>query len=902
MKKAVLIDGHGLIHRAFHALPGLTTQNGRPINAVYGFSLILLNALKELKPDYAAVSFDLAKPTFRHRAYKEYKGKRRKTPVDLAKQIPLVKKVVKTLNIPIFEARGYEADDLIGTLAVKIADQYPKIKIIIVTGDLDILQLVNNRVSVYTMRRGLTQTTIYGPTEVRKRYRIPVKYLPDFKGLVGDQSDNIPGVAGIGQKTAQKLIEQQGGLEEIYQALDKGQLVASDRTVALLKKDRKMAFASRDLATIRCEVPIDFNLDQLLLADYNQEKVTKLFSKLEFKSLLNKLPLTDGYQKVSQTESTDYQLIENRSQLSQLKEKIRESGSVVIDTETSTLNGRLIGISFSYQAGRAFYLSFSGSSQENTKKTAFQPADIKDILEDKRIEKIGHGLKYDYRVLLANKVKLAGISFDTMIAGHLLDPEKRNYKLDRLAFNELGHQMIPLESLMGKDFSIPLDQVELTKVKDYSCEDADICYQLSQKFRPRLEKRNLTDLFQKIELPLIKILAKMEGLGVKIDSPQLEKLKDKTIDRLKEIDREIISLAGRKFNINSPQQLAEILFQKLAISQQGVRKTKTGASTAISELVKLIDRHPIISLIINHRQLEKLRNTYLEPLLEKPDQTGRVHTSFNQTITATGRLSSSEPNLQNIPTRTELGAEIRQAFISQTGFRLVSFDYSQIELRVAAHLSGDRRMIQAFNKGRDIHQSTAAELNNIPLSQVSHRQRQEAKTVNFAVLYGMSPYGLAQSLARPVDYAQEFIDNYFRHFSGVGKYLQQIKKEVAQKGYTETLFGRRRYFDIKGSRFSRNRLERAAINTPIQGTAADLIKKAMVEIDAKIGLVGRLSEKGPRLLLQVHDELIFEVANRQVKSLAKRVKEIMEKGAKLRVPLVVEVKTGQNWGNLKKLK
>jgi len=887
MRKAVLIDGHGLIHRAFHALPDLKTKDGRLINAVYGFSLILVNTIKELKPDYLAVSFDLAKPTFRHRAFKKYKAKRAKPTTELSKQIPLVKKVVRALNIPIFEAQGYEADDVIGTLANILIKKDPQLEVTIVTGDLDLLQLVKPRINVYTMRRGLTQMVTYNPEKVRERFHFAPRYLPDYKGLAGDQSDNIPGIRGIGKKTAQKLIVEYGSLENIFQALERKDPGLPSRSINLLRKGREDALASRDLALIRCDVPVKVDLNKMLLSNYDRQKVAKLFSELEFKSLIEKLPPAtpqEGFfaQKTKKETRADYRLIKTESDLAELKRKIKSKGRVAIDIETDTLYGKLVGISFSLKKGQGFYLPL-------LKK--FHLAEIKDILKNPSIEKIGHGLKYDYRILFREKAEFKGLAFDTLIAAHLLDPEKRNYKLDRLAFSEFGQEMIPIESLMGKDYAVTLDQVELTKLKDYSCEDADISYQLYRRFRPELKKRGLTKLFKEIELPLITVLAKMEELGIKIDQPYLEKLRDKVGSRIREIRKEIYSQAGKEFNINSSVQLREVLFGRLKISPRDIKRGKMGLSTAATELNKIRTRHSIVDSILNYRQLEKLHNTYLKPLAEKVDTNNRLHTNFNQTATATGRLSSSEPNLQNIPARSDIGREVRQVFVSQRGFRLVSFDYSQIELRVVAHLSKDRELVKAFNDGQDIHALTAAELNNIPIKRVTARQRREAKTINFGILYGMSPYGLAQALGRSPQYAAEYIKSYFDHFSGVKEYLAQAKREVARKGYTETLFGRRRYFNLQNSRFFQKQIERAAINTPIQGTAADLIKKAMVEIDRKM--------PEARLLLQVHDELLFELEPGKIKEKVKKIKKIMEEVVKFRVPLKVDVKSGQRWGSLK---
>jgi DNA polymerase-1 len=578
--------------------------------------------------------------------------------------------------------------------------------------------------------------------------------------------------------------------------------------------------------------------------------------------------------------------VENKNQLENLKRKIEDKKQTVVDIETETLDGKIVGLSFCLEAGSAYYLPVGDK---------FKLVDIEDVLKSSRIKKIGHGLKYDYRLLLENGIELKNLYFDTMIAAYLLDPERRNYKLDRLVFNELGQEMIPLTDLMGEDHQTKLSQVEVEKIKDYSCEDSDMSYRLYQLYNSRLEEKNLSQLFNQIEMPLVAILAKMESLGIKVSKEKLLKLKDKLEREIEENKKQVKDLVGTDFNLDSPLQLREILFDRLEISSQGVSKTKTGLSTSASELNKIKNRHPVVELILKHRQMEKIRNTYVVPLLERNEE--RIKTNFNQVVAATGRLSSSDPNLQNIPARSELAQEVRKVFRAQKGFKLVSLDYSQIELRVAAHLSGDRAMIEAFKQGQDIHQATAAKLFDLSLSQVKPEQRDQAKTINFAVLYGMSPYGLAQSLETDRDYAKQFIDNYFKNFSGVKKYLDNIVKEAQEKGYVETLFGRRRYFNLDRSR----QLKRAAINTPIQGTAADLMKKAMINIDKKINLANNLKEKDkPRMLLQVHDELIFEIKNNQTAEFSAKVKKIMEEVVRLKVPLKVDLKIGPSWGELEK--
>ncbi len=892
-KKVLLVDGHALIHRAFHAMPELSTKDGQLVNAAYGFSLILLNSLTDLKPDYGAVAFDLAKPTFRHKEYKEYKGKRKKTPKELSKQIPLIKEIVQALNIPIFEQRGYEADDLVGSLAKQITKKHQDVQVIISTGDLDILQLVDDDISVYTMKRGLSEMIKYDQEKVIERYGFGPEKLVDYKGLKGDPSDNLPGVEGVGDKTAKQLIDKHGSLEEIYKDLNQGLVDLSDRLKKNLREQEEQARQSKNLATIRTDIDLEFSLDQMKLSSYDKNKVTKLFQKLEFKTLLSKLPQSDGEMKQesgknsNNNDQTDYFLVENKKQLTNLIEEIEKKKLVAVDIETDTLEGKIIGVSFAHQPGQAYYLPLGEQ---------FSLEDVENIMGNRKIKKVGHGLKYDYRLLLKNGLELSGLYFDTMIAGYLLSPERRNYQLDRLVFSEFGHKMTPLTDLMGEDHQTLLSEVDMEKVKDYSCEDSDYALRLFEVYRQELENKKLDELFYQIEMPLIKVLARMEILGVKVDRKRLTEIREKAVEDLKENKKEIIELAGEDFNLNSPLQIREILFDKLEIDSSSVRKTKTGLSTAASELEKIKDRHPIVELILKHRQIEKIRNTYIEPLLDRKKD--RIQTNFNQVITATGRLSSSDPNLQNIPTRSKLGQEVRKAFVAQKGFKLVSLDYSQIELRIAAHLSGDKKMIEAFKSNQDIHKTTAAELFETTIEDVSKKQRDQAKTVNFAVLYGMSPYGLSQSLGESREYAKNFINNYFETFSGVKKYLDKIVKDARSKGYVSTILGRRRYFNLKSDRKERQ-LERAAINTPIQGSAADLIKKSMIEVEEKIGLAKSLEEKNKvRLLLQVHDELIFELPDKEMVEITEQIKNIMENVIELKVPLVVDRKKGPSWGEM----
>ncbi len=895
-KKLVLVDTPAIIHRAFHALPHLSTKQGKPVNAVYGFCMIFLNMLKELKPNLVATTFDYPKPTFRHKMYKEYKGKRVKAPQELYDQIPKIKEIIRALNIPIFEKPGFEADDLIGAIDKKAKDQVDEI--IIVTGDLDTLQLVDKKTKVYTMKRGLTDTVIYDQAAVKNRYGLKPEQLLDFKGLRGDPSDNIPGILGIGEKTAADLILKYGSIKGIYKNLDK----LTPRLQELLKGKKDKAELAKELVTIKTDLPIKFKLQKCALDDFDRTKVVKIFQELEFKSLLPKLPTpAETAQKslFARKIEGDYQLIKSSEQLEKLIDQLEKSKGFVVDIETDQLDavtGKLIGLSFSYKPRQAFYLSFS-----NDKKAESQLQKLKPVLENPKIPKYGHNLKYDYMILKGYGVELAPIAFDTMIASYLLNSQTRAHKLDQVAFVELGHEMIPIEELIGSGKKQKLlSQAPIEKVAQYSCEDSDISLRLVKRFAPRIKKQKFNQLFYKIEMPLVKVLADMELVGIKLDSLYLAKLSKKVNQKISRLKQKILGLAGCEFNISSTQQLSKILFEKLKISTDGIKRTKTGHSTAASELEKLKGKHKIIDLIREYRELTKLKNTYLDalPRLVNP-KTGRLHTSFNQTITATGRLSSSNPNLQNIPARTELGEEIRKSFVVDSGCSLISADYSQIELRIAASLAKDKKMIQAFENDEDIHAATAAEIFGVADTKVTPQMRRVAKTVNFGVLYGMSPYGLAQSLDIKQEKAGLFIKKYFSVYSGVRDYIADIIAETRKSGYVETLSGRRRYLPEINSGMPqvRRAAERMAINMPAQGTAAEIMKLAMIAVADYL----EKTKAKDQLLLQVHDELVFEVPKADVKKTAAKIKNIMEEVFELAVSLKVDIKVGKNWKEMEKI-
>jgi len=911
--KLVIIDGNALIHRSFHALPAtLRTKKGVLVNAVYGFTSFLLKALNELHPEYVVLTLDKKEKTFRHEAYADYKAKRVKAPDELYEQIPLVKQVATAFNIPIFELSGFEADDLIGTICEKTKKE-KNLEKIIITGDLDTLQLINEQTKVYTMSRGLSDSVLYGPAEVKARFNLNPNQIIDYKALRGDASDNIPGVKGIGEKTASDLLVKFKTLDNLYRAVEKNSPKIKPRILGLLKEHKKDAYFSQELATINLNVPLDFSLAKISYSHFDLKNVFQLFSELEFNSLLGKVKelretlnkeqaasndqakMTSGEEKFARnTKEFNYQLINDDKKFTTFFNALKKQKTITIDTETSGLDpltSNLIGLSFSWQAGEAYFVI---ANEHRLKK-------LKPILEDKKIKKYGHNLKFDWRVLKNQNIKLTGLAFDTMIASYLLNPGNRQHSLDSLAFTELGFEKINKKDLaagQATQLAFDFQSFDPEKLSLYSCEDADFTNRLVKILEKKLNTAGLKKLFTEIEMPLVPILGSMENNGIKLDTKPLTALNKEVSLKISHLEKEIYKLAAEKFNINSTKQLKVILFEKLAIPTNNIKKTKTGFSTAEEELEKLNDLHPIIPLLRDYRELNKLQTTYLKalPTLINP-KTGRLHTNFNQTITATGRLSSTDPNLQNIPTRTDEGRKIREAFVAAPGYEFVGFDYSQIELRLAAHLSSDKKMIATFRNGEDIHAATAAEINDVALSEVTKKMRREAKAINFGILYGQGPHGLSQSAGISYTRAKEFIKKYFTIFSNVKKMLDKSIKEAQEKEYTITLFGRKRHLPEINSNIPmiRRGAERMAMNTPIQGTAADLIKLAMVKINQLID--GH--EEEIKMLLQIHDELIFEIKKDKLDFYAPKIKAIMEGVIKLQVPIVVEENRGHNWGDLK---
>jgi DNA polymerase I len=892
MEKFIIIDGNALLHRAWHAIPPLTTKKGVVVNAAFGFTSILLNVIKEFKPDYLCASFDLRKPTFRHQKFKEYKAKRVKQPDELYAQIPIIKEVLKAFDIPVYEKEGFEADDVIGTIVKSLRDEKDIDKFIL-TGDLDALQLVEETIKVLTFKKGIRETKVYDIQAVNERYTFGPERVVDYKALRGDASDNIPGIPGVGEKTATELINRFGGLDDIYQKFEESDIKEPWKNK--LRDNKEIAYLSQELATIVLNVETDFDLAKAKWDYDNEKEVYQIFQEYEFKSLLSKMPIIKKDENseeiiVEKELNSKYKFVNNQKDFVDFLKELKKQDEVCLDTETSSLNvfeAQLLGISFCFQSGEAYYVL---AKEEFLKE-------LKSIIEN--VKTIGHNIKYDYKILKLAGIELNNIYFDTLVASYLLSKTSRSLKLDDLAFSELGYRMQAIEELIGAKGKKQLTMldVEPEKISYYSCEDADYTWQLYQKYQKELEQEGIDGLFEKIEMPLVKILADMELAGVKIDTKFLKILQKKFEKRLKELTSEIHELAGAEFNINSPKQLAEILFSGLEISTQGIKKTKTGFSTAAPELEKMKERHPIINLIFEYRELNKLQSTYVIGLLKEVDDQDRVHTNFNQTVTATGRLSSSSPNIQNIPIRTELGREIRKAFIPQVGYSLLAADYSQIELRVIASLADDDKMIDSFNKDEDIHARTAAEIHNKDIKDISKKERRDAKEVNFGVIYGLGARGLSQRTDLDFNEARDFIERYFLLYEKIRNFLDLTKERAHQNKFVETLFGRKRYIPEidSGMPMLRAAAERVAINMPVQGTAADLMKMAMIQLNDEIKKIS----PEVRMLLQVHDEVVLEIPEKDIDKVSEKVKDVMESVYKLKVPIKVDVLTGGNWGECK---
>ncbi|MBI2038160.1 MAG: DNA polymerase I [Candidatus Magasanikbacteria bacterium] len=908
MQKLVIFDGNAIIHRAYHAIPPLTTKDGVMVNAVYGFTSMLLKVWKDLKPDCIAVTFDMAGPTFRHVQYKEYKATRVKADQALYDQIPLVHEVVEAFGLPIYEKKGYEADDVIGTIA-KHFEKKKDAEVFIVTGDMDTLQLVRDNVKVYTLRKGISDIVIYDVAGVKARFGFGPEKMIDYKALRGDASDNIPGVPGIGEKTALELILKFGSVENIYKQLKNREKIAKELkpgVIAKLVEGEDSAKMSKELSTIDCDVPdLKFDFKHCEIGEFDKEKISHLFQKFEFVSLLKRIP---GFQaeeekteKHKNTEKMIFSEIDKESELEKLFKLVKEKKSFACRAVLSgkeVLDSEFLGLMI-VVGHQVFFVD-----AKITKK-------VLPLFADKDIELVGHDLKELIKALQYNfNVVPENALFDVMVASYLLSSGTRAHDITSILLKVLG-KILPQNTAQTSLFGID---------KKSLAEELFLINQAKEKLKTDLEKAGNFGLFQKMEMQLEYVLAEMELNGIAVDKAMFKKLSVEAKESLEKLTKKIYKLAGMEFNIASPVQLREVLFDKLDLSAAGIKKGKTGLSTSAEELEKLHGLHPIIEEISAYRELAKLQNTYIDVLPDLVNKkTGRIHSHFNQTVAATGRLSSLDPNLQNIPIRSELGREIRKAFIAEPGNTLVSADYSQIELRIVASLAQDKRMIEIFNKDEDIHKATAAAINNVPLSEVTKEMRYAAKEVNFGVLYGMGSYGLSWRAGISQFEARDFIKKYFEAFSGVREYIDRTLEFTKKEGYCETLFGRRRYLpELNASNFQmRAAAERMAVNHPIQGTAADLMKMAMIEVAKGIKdafchprkngdpVFNRLdsrfggNDNCPKILLQVHDELVLEVKKELAEEVANLVKNIMENVVTLRVPVKVGLSINRSWGEMK---
>jgi DNA polymerase-1 len=912
-KRLVLIDGHSLAYRAFHALPeDMATSQGELTNAVFGFVSMLLNVLRDEAPTHVAVTFDKGR-TFRHDMYAEYKATRAEMPDELRTQMDRIRQVVKTMNIPVFEEEGYEADDLLGTLSRQAGEQ--GVDTLIVTGDADLLQLVDDHTRVLTSRWRFSDTVTYDEEGVQQRYGLSPTQLADYKGIVGDKSDNIPGVRGVGEKTATKLLQEYATLEGVYAHLEKVQ----SRFRGKLEAERETAFLSRELGRIKCDAPIELDLDACLVHEYDHEHVSNLFAELEFRSLMEKLPATQSAMPAgvphqlslfseapagtpTPAATADYQIVADEEALTQMIAGLRKADTLTLDTETTSTDpmvAELVGIALTDGPEKGYYVPTKAPEGDPQLPQETVLAALKSLLADEGLPKYGHNVKYDVTVLQRAGVPVRGLAFDSMVAEWLANPASKNLGLKNLAWARLKQQMTPIADLIGKGKDqLTMDQVAVARVAPYACADVDMTYRLASELIAELEERGLRSLFTEVEMPLIPVLVAMETAGVRLDAGFLERMSQDLTGRLGALETQIQDMAGYAFNLNSTQQLSDVLFKTMGLPTQGLRRTKSGHySTAAGVLERLKGRHAIVDLILEYRGLAKLKSTYVDALPQMVNpETGRVHTSYNQTGTVTGRISSSDPNLQNIPIRTELGRQVRRAFVAEAGWLLIAADYSQVELRVMAHVAGDRGLLGAFERGEDIHATTAAAILGVPLEKVTSDMRRLAKAVNFGLSYGQTAYGLAQATGKTQAEAEDFITAYFQRFPKVREYIDTTKALATRQGYVETLLGRRRYFPelLPGSKATHNvrqAAERMAINAPIQGTAADIIKIAMIRLHSALCEM----EARSRMILQVHDELVLEVPEERVEAIASLTRRTMEDAFDLDAPLKVDLKIGQDW-------
>jgi DNA polymerase-1 len=887
-KKIMIIDGSSLLHRAFYALPLLTTKSGLYTNGVYGFLTMFYKITEQYEPDYIGVAFDKKGPTFRHKKYVEYKGTRQSTPSELSQQFPMIKEILSYMNIPTLEMQEYEADDIAGTLA-KIGEN-EALEVILVTGDKDYLQLTTDKTKVLLTKKGITEIEAYDRNRIKEEYGIEPKQFIDLKGLMGDKSDNIPGVPGIGEKTGLKLIQEYGSIQNIYENIDK---ISGKKLKENLIENENLAYISRTLGEIITNVPLNMELEDFKATTPEWIKLKNIYEELEFKSLLNKIP--SEFKEKTQKVKFDYSCRELKpSEFGELVNDIKTEEKFCFKFIINNLNyieNEIIGIGIKTPRGMTNYIDLLQYNDEFTNY-------FKEIFENSQIAKIGHDLKVDIVQLFRLNIALKNFTFDSMIAQYLLNPSQANYSINNLSEEYFDVYGIQSEDVFGKGKGLKkardLDKEDIMKYLSFIFESV---FKLEPIMMEKIIEQRMENLYTEVELPLAEVLANMEFIGFKIDTNELKILGKEYDEEIDSLTKEIYELAGSTFNINSPKQIGEILFEKLMLPV--IKKTKTGYSTDVEVMEKLKDQHPIVEKILRYRQIVKLKSTYIDGLLSLINsKTNRIHSSFNQTIASTGRISSTEPNLQNIPIRTEDGRKIRKAFIAESpNFRLLDGDYSQIELRVLAHISNDPKMKDAFVSGEDIHRKTASEVFHVEKEDVTSDLRYRAKAVNFGIVYGISDFGLSRDLNIPRKEAKEYIENYFKNFQMVKKYMEDIVSEGKKNGYVETILHRRRYIpELNSKNYNvRSFGERIALNTPIQGSAADIIKMSMVRVYNDL----RDRNLRSRLILTVHDELILEVHKDEIDEVNKLVKNIMENAISLTIPLKVDFKIGDSWYDTK---
>jgi len=886
-KTLYLIDGSSYIFRAFFGVrQQLSTSKGFPTNALYGFINMLQKVIREEKPDYLVVAFDSPDKTFRHKIYPNYKANRDAPPEELSRQFPYFEPLVKAYGLSSIRRPGFEADDIIGTLAKK--GKQKGLEIVIVSGDKDMMQLISPHIYMLDTMKNKK----FMDKEVVEKFGVQADKVVEVMGLMGDSSDHIPGVAGVGPKTAAELIRKFGSIEALYKRIDE---VEKKNVKEKLERDKENAFMSRELVCIDTAMDLEFNSDLMKLGKVDSAKLKKMFEEFEFVSFLE--GMQDGTANSLKIDRSEYKTILTEKSFNDLIESLEKKKSFAFDVETTSKRpvwARLVGISFSFEDGNAFYLPLAHRYLGVPEQLEFKVVRerLKQIFEDKSIKKCGHNIKYDLIVMSNEGIALDGVDFDTMIASYLLNPSSRGHGLDALTMEYFGHKNLTYKEMTGTGSKeIGFDEVEVDRATEYAAEDSDMTWRLKGKLQPQLKDSTLK-LYKEIELPLLEVLAEIELNGVYVDRKLLKELSSKIDKQLLHLEKDIYVLADEEFNINSPKQLSVILFEKLKLPV--VKKTKTGYSTDVSVLEQLAVEHKLPEQVLSYRQLAKLKSTYVDALPgEIFENTGRVHTSFNQTVAATGRLSSSNPNLQNIPIRSDMGKEIRKAFTAEGDNMLLSADYSQIELRILAHLSKDKALKNSFDKGEDVHARTAADIFGSSLEQVDENSRRMAKAVNFGIIYGLSAFGLSRQLNISRKDAQDFIDRYFSLYSSVKDFMDNTIAEARECGYTLTMFNRRRYLpDLKSdNRQVRESAERIAINSPIQGSAADLIKVAMIQVSKNLKKI-KLNSK---MILQVHDELLFECPIQEKKEIESLVCKEMEGACTLSVPLVVDIGWGKNW-------